>query len=539
MADGPATNGETRTRGSWWRRAWPLHPLLFAAYPVLFLFAANIREQLSLEPMFGPLLLATGGTVVVLLVLRLVFRDWLRAGLATSVIVGLFFSYGHVRTATSAMVEGGVRQRYLLAAWGLILVIGFVIAWRLRPRALNTANTALNIAAGVLFVINAIPIVGFQLNGLTAGDAVAAGPLASADAASVSRRPDIYYIIPDRYSSADTLDKVYGFDNSAFLEELESRGFYVARESDANYLKTSLSLTSSLNMDYLDVETLSAEAESPDDLKPVYRRLGSGQGVQNYLKALGYTYVHLGSRYQLSASNSAADLVVRYSEESEFTNVLAETTLLSAASAIFPEQEVDPYLNAWRYTNYQFEQTERLAAQPGPKFVLVHLGMPHPPFVHDAECNFVPEAQQRERGRPAGFVGMVKCANTKLLDLIDTLQSGPEENHPVIILQADEGQYPAELTQASEQGRWDEATPDELREKYGILNAYYLPGTDYEGLYQTITPVNSFRVVFNNYFDAGLELLPDRVYAPFHADFAYEQFEVTDVVRGAIGDPAP
>ena len=540
MLRSPEAADETDARAPWWRRRWPLHPLLFAAYPVLFLFAANVREQLSLDPIFGPLLATLAGTLAVLIVLRLVYRDWLRAGLATSVVVALFFSYGHVRTASGAIVEGGIRQRYLLAAWALILIVGLVIAWRLRPRAVRTVTTALNVVAAALVVINTVPIIGFQINGFAAPASAQGAPVASIDESSISRRPDIYYLIFDRYSSLDSLREVYEFDNTAFLDELERRGFYVARESNANYLKTALSLTSSLSMDYLDMETLRDEADARDDLKPVYRRLQSGQAVQNHLKSLGYTYIHFGTRYQLAATNSAADRVVRYSAESEFAAVLMETTLLSAVSAIFPEQEIDPFLNAWRYTNFQFEQLERVGGQPGPKFVFVHFNLPHPPFVFDAECNFVPEPEQRERGRLPGFVGQVECANDRILELLDTLQSGPVESHPVILIQADEGQYPAELTQASEQGRWDEATPDELREKYGILNAYYLPSVDPEaaGLYQSITPVNSFRVVFNAYFGTDLELLPDRSWAPHFADYNYDIFEITDIVEGEFGEPA-
>ena len=52
----------------------------------------------------------------------------------------------------------------------------------------------------------------------------------------------------------------------------------------------------------------------------------------------------------------------------------------------------------------------------------------------------------------------------------------------------------------------------DLRERMSILNAYYFPGRNYQGLYPEITPVNSFRVVLNTFFGAGLELLPDRNY---------------------------
>jgi hypothetical protein len=45
-----------------------------------------------------------------------------------------------------------------------------------------------------------------------------------------------------------------------------------------------------------------------------------------------------------------------------------------------------------------------------------------------------------------------------------------------------------------------------------ILNAYYLPDADTSFLYDKISPVNSFRVLFNAYFNTGYEILPDRSY---------------------------
>jgi hypothetical protein len=56
--------------------------------------------------------------------------------------------------------------------------------------------------------------------------------------------------------------------------------------------------------------------------------------------------------------------------------------------------------------------------------------------------------------------------------------------------------------------------PDDeyLKEQMSILNAYYLPGIDSSGLYDSITPVNSFRIIFNAYFDAKLPLLEDSSY---------------------------
>jgi hypothetical protein len=62
-----------------------------------------------------------------------------------------------------------------------------------------------------------------------------------------------------------------------------------------------------------------------------------------------------------------------------------------------------------------------------------------------------------------------------------------------------------------------------------IFNAYYFPDTDYELLSSQITPVNTFRIVFNRYFGADLELLPNRVY--FSSTIRpYDFFDATEML---------
>jgi hypothetical protein len=64
--------------------------------------------------------------------------------------------------------------------------------------------------------------------------------------------PDIYYIILDGHGRADVLAMLYNVDNSTFTNGLEQRGFKVASQSRSNYMRTIQSLSSSLNMSYLD-----------------------------------------------------------------------------------------------------------------------------------------------------------------------------------------------------------------------------------------------------------------------------------------------
>ena len=92
----------------------PLHPLLAAAYPVVFLFATNAAEQISPQPLWIPLALSVGAAAAILVVLGLLLGDWQRAGLLTTVLVIGFFGYGHAWNAAAPFLP---TQWLLIIAW--------------------------------------------------------------------------------------------------------------------------------------------------------------------------------------------------------------------------------------------------------------------------------------------------------------------------------------------------------------------------------------------------------------------------------------
>jgi hypothetical protein len=50
---------------------------------------------------------------------------------------------------------------------------------------------------------------------------------------------------------------------------------------------------------------------------------------------------------------------------------------------------------------------------------------------------------------------------------------------------------------------------------YQNMNAVYFPDKDYRTLYDSLSPVNTFRIVLNKYFKAGYPMLIDkRMYIP-------------------------
>jgi hypothetical protein len=119
-----------------------------------------------------------------------------------------------------------------------------------------------------------------------------------------------------------------------------------------------------------------------------------------------------------------------------------------------------------------------------------------------------------------------------MLAWVDQLLSVPEDERPIIMLLADEGPWPRGYRANERRFNWTTASPEALRQKFGILNAVYLPDRTGEeaGFYSTITPVNQFRVLFNAYFGLDLPLLPDRNYIwPDQSDI-YTYIDVTDEV---------
>ena len=116
-------------------------------------------------------------------------------------------------------------------------------------------------------------------------------------------------------------------------------------------------------------------------------------------------------------------------------------------------------------------------------------------------------------------MSQLRFAEVRLEHFLDDLMR-QSEGHAIIIVQSDHGPY-YDLPN-------DTLLKKYTRERCRILNAFYLPGKSTTGLYKNITPVNSFRVVLNDYFNAGLRMLPDRTYSADQFRKPYEYKDVTD-----------
>ena len=500
----------------------PIAPLLLAAFPILFLFAENAVQQVTLDPLWLPLGAAVAGAGVTLLVCIALFRDVRRGGLLASVLVALFFSFGHAWNV--ARDDHGLTDRMPLAwAYLGIAVVALLLVWR-SGRWVGPAMQAVNVAAVVLFAMNLVRVGEFAIGASDPldPDAAAVAPISAELAANAERKPDVYYIILDRYSNAETLRELYDFDNTPFLDALRERGFEVAEDSWANYFKTSLSLVSSLSMEHLDGPAL-REASGGDgsSFKPLHEMLHGRLAVPASFKALGYEYVHIANTWEPTGTNVDADRLLRWSEGSEFSSAVVATTAWSLTEPWVPPTEpedlgegVGPADLLREHTLFQLDALADSVARPGPTFVFAHLLLPHSPWRFNADGSFPTADEVASRTRDENYLEHVQFTNMRILEVIDRLLDVPAGQEPVIILQADEGEFPIEFARDQADFDWLNARPDQIQRKFGILNAYHMPGVDpaAHGFHDRVTPVNAFRIFFNAYFDAGLPLLPDTTY---------------------------
>ena len=523
----------------------PLHPFLFAAASVFALYASNLRELSFAD--IAPTLAVTLGLALALLVLfALLFRSLTgKAAILASLVLVTALSYGDLVATASRLGLGSLSHTSAMPGTLVVLALsGLAIAWL--PVRLAPVNLVLNFIAGALFLAPAWQVAKHEWQ--AAGQSILSAeafdtrpppievalPLASSDA--VREAPDIYYVVFDRYGSRATLQEQYGFDNAALDAFLRDSGFYVASDSRANYLKTAHSLASTFHMGFLDFL-----AEHPrsklGDWHLIYDMLENHR-VGRFLKSIGYEFVQVGSWWGPTQSNPDADETYSFGF-GEFENRFLHNTI-----AVPLLNRLAPHSHTARRLQWDNGQCQRVPLQveaiktagprEAPVFVFAHILVPHDPFVFDRNGRCLSRDQAAQRSERDGYVEQVRYANRLIEDFVTELlqREGPK---PVIIIQADEGPFPARYRRGNLS--WHEATREELRAKTGILNAFYFPDRDYGALDQDITSVNTFIVLFNKLFGTRLERLPDRVWAFPDIFSIYDFYEITDLVRP--GEPSP
>lgn len=478
------------------------YPLLFPLFFILALYINNINEVKIGDTLLS-IDLAIGFSALLIIIFYFLFKDFRKATIFSTIFLVLFFGYGPFASlfqrGPTVFVKGiliGERRGVILyGLWLALLIVSFYFLKKAK-RGLDTIVVVLSVIGVCLVMVPSFRIAFAQASSVGLRPK---GKTFDMSGMKASKKPDplpdIYYIILDRYPSAENLKETFGFDNSEFINWLTEKGFYVASSSKANYPFTSWSLPSSLSMDYLD--KLSSEANNQTSSKKLLYQRYQDNPIWQFLKSQGYQFIYFGSWWPPTSTNKNADKMIRYSQLPAFDGLVLGTTWLAG-----PLHRMNVFED-FRQTHirtalYQFEQLAQMPKIKEPTYVFAHINLPHDPFVFDKDGNILTEDDEEKRDRATNYTEQVIYTNKKVMRLVEELLSR-SETPPIIVLQADEAIRSTDYQDIASKMK-------ELK----ILNAYYLPGVDKSVLYPSISPVNSFRLIFNLYFGTNLPLLPDR-----------------------------
>ncbi len=500
-----------------------LHPFLFALYPVFFIYYQN-ADLLVFSDAWILMGILISLTLILVSLIRLILKDRHKAGLIVSFFLVIFFSYSRIFAAIPYLKIGKFvisRERYFILAI-FLLCIGMAFYTIKSKKQMGRVTKFLNVTSAVLVILSLVQITIIKpKTGVKIRDDVEKQSLQPVitDGKKKAGFPNIYYIILDGYARADVLKDIYQYDNSEFLTYLESKGFFIGSRSNANYSQTSLSLASSLNYEYLDdyLEKDGREIRIRFPLKSLIKN----NRVFKFLKQHRYTTIAYSTGYSYTELDTADIYIKTKFPLKDFHIALINTT---------PIPTVEAVLGIYYQYNFHRIRTSSIVdsllnnmEHETPFFVFAHILSPHPPFVFGQMGEEINPKRVFSLADGSSYMRMAGASRDeykkrykdqlifisgKVKTIIDRILENATQP-TVIILQSDHG--PGSMLD------WPNPDKTDFRERLAILNALYFSGGRLDDLYHEISPVNTFRFIFNRYFGTKFSLFHDE---SFHSTWS-------------------
>lgn len=527
--------------------------VLMSAFFRFLLKDVNSIELFPSELVFPSLMHATTALIIAFIAY---FSSWIKLFssklILTLVLTLSFFGYqanytaisGLIKTIVPGISEGdGVTTTsiiYLAFLLSLATLISYIYDRNVR-KAINIKTS--DVSLGVFILIGFIfisPAVTFmrKLPTLVQQTQVQASDLGNVDSTANKDKPDIYYIVFDRYTNAETLKQQFNYDNSEFIKSLTDKGYTTNNDAYSNYPYTTMSISSTINAQYTK-DLVSQFVDKDTQSLALYHNTIRESSVIKALKNAGYQYHSIGSTYGASDKAPLAD--VDYMSESKL-NIFGKKKQLRGVESI--EFKKSPYYNFARYPiskwfpikfseldsieyiQSQFKTLDTLAEseQQGGRVIFTHILNPHDPFYFNEDGSYSTNTGVDNVGKPIKdkYVGQVKFINSQIQTTLEKIDEHSGGN-AVVILNSDEGPYPQILNKtfsnpnsADIMAKPGTSNPIDMRTwsddwlemKFGILQSVHIPKATASDL-DNLSSVNLFRIVLNRYAGYDLDYLPE------------------------------
>jgi hypothetical protein len=441
----------------------------------------------------------------------LILKNTQKAGIWTTFMITAFFFWGAFYDFIKDIELSPLLTSYsfllsLLTALSLFLL--FYLCKKNKP--FNKTNSLLNIIFFSFILLEAsisiynIIINKTSINNYTYHTKV---PTVKVNNSENIEKPDIFFIVLDEYASTVALEKFLHYDNKKVDSTLTSNNFYIAYNSQSNYNSTPHSISSALNLVYINDSLegalfepkpmLRAQAFLKTSLIPTFLQ-NHGYIIKNHsLCDLKNYPVQFEPLFNLEIGNifTAETLWGRIKKQIWWNAVLffRKHKLLDEAT-----QKNNPLIPKI-IASANNTLTELSKQDNTPKFVFTHIRIPHRPYFFNS-AGKIREFTDKDitTFEDSLYIDQLKAVNLFIEQA--TSLSNKKFNRPrVVIIEGDHGK----------RSTYKKGVPMIREKQFMNLNAYYFSDGDYRQLYDSISPVNSFRVVLNKYFKTNLPLLKD------------------------------
>ena len=483
-----------------------IFPFLFSIFPIILLYSENI-DEVPVTELTIPLILTFLIIFPLFIIINHILKSGIKAGIILTFLVAIFFSYGHIFNMlqdTPLFYLDLVHQKYVIISFMIVLITGVYFLVKTK-KDLTNFRSIFNVVSIVMILFVFFNIGGFYLGNNSDIDELDEISFENEleEISFINKPvydktfPDIYHIVLDEYTSDKVLLEDFQFDNSEFTDYLINSNFFIPSNPLSNYPATEPFMSSTLNMKYLDVRNL----EKYDRLETEKRI--SDNFVMKFLKQNGYTVIIPYSgygpddRFYESDVNPCSDVLVL---KSRFLTELSRTTILN----YFVEKQIE---NERRHIQLcTLSELQNIGEKHDePVYVFAHLFIPHPPYLFDKDGNPVTPQSNKLRGLQGwqdvdGYLNEIQFINKKMMNIMTKILSESDES--IIIIQGDTGSGILNNPDIS----------DYMKKRLSILYAIHIPNADTKSFSKNISSVNTYRIIFNNYFETNLEILDNRYY---------------------------
>ncbi|MHA1696366.1 MAG: sulfatase-like hydrolase/transferase [Candidatus Helarchaeota archaeon] len=304
-------------------------------------------------------------------------------------------------------------------------------------------------------------------------------------------KPNIYFILLDAHSSPKVLQKYYNYDCKNFVNNLKKNGFFLTPNSYSHYPGTTLSIPSTLDMTLQKIQAKNWDIQCGLDSYII-----PNNNAAFFLKKLGYRFINIPSNWGPTRKMLTP---FKYYIPSDFYNALFckltdKTVVASALRWLYNYGKQKNIKN-------QLKALEKAVYIKGPKFVFAHILCPHQPYIFDKKGNLPSDISSHRQA----YTNQVHFIDNQINKTINKILEN-SKNSPIIILQADHGQ-----TYAFGNNDIQKLVKKSVIElQHNILSVFYLPNFPRKKLWNNISPVNNFRLIFNHYFGANFSYIEDK-----------------------------